>query len=133
MLKDNHIWACKGSITAAVKAAKKAGGFTTKVEVECQSEDEAIESIRAGADVVMLDNFTASGIRETAAKLKDRFNNESREPRREFLIEVSGGLTEDNIEGFVCPEVDIISTSAIHQGVKHVDFSLKIIQYRIPT
>ncbi|THW81066.1 nicotinate-nucleotide pyrophosphorylase, partial [Aureobasidium pullulans] len=58
MLKDNHIWACDNNISTAVLAAKSAGGFAIKVEVECQSLDEANQAIDAGADVVMLDNFT---------------------------------------------------------------------------
>jgi len=121
MLKDNHVKSA-GSITRAVKAARAAGGFAIKVEVECQTEDEANEAIKAGADVVMLDNFTGKGVKTAAASLKQRWKG-----RREFLVEVSGGLTETNVEGFVCNDVDIISTSSIHQGVPHVDFSLKIV------
>lgn len=128
MLKDNHIWSC-GSITAAVRAAKAAAGFAIKVEVECQSEEEAGEAIAAGADVVMLDNFSGEGVKEVAARLKRRFAAEAEKGcgGKGFLIEVSGGLTEGNVQGFVCNEVDVISTSSIHQGVKHVDFSLKIV------
>ncbi len=124
MLKDNHIWACSNSITRAVHAAKAAGGFSVKVEVECQSEEEAEEAIRAGADVVMLDNFTGEGVKIAARSLKQRLGKDE---GRTFLIEVSGGLTEGNVEGFVCKDVDVISTSSIHQGVMHVDFSLKIV------
>ena len=53
MLKDNHIWSA-GSITQAVKNAKKAAGFSQKIEVECQSLEEAIEASEAGADVSLL-------------------------------------------------------------------------------
>ncbi|KAH0129259.1 nicotinate-nucleotide pyrophosphorylase, partial [Aureobasidium melanogenum] len=53
MLKDNHIWACNNNIATAVSAAKAAGGFAIKVEVECQSLDEAEQACDAGADVVM--------------------------------------------------------------------------------
>lgn len=128
MLKDNHIWA-SGSITSAVHAAKAAGGFAVKVEVECQSESEADEAIAAGADVVMLDNFSGEGVKIAARNLKQKWSAEDRMGKggKGFLIEVSGGLTEDNVEGFVCADVDVISTSSIHQGVQHVDFSLKIV------
>jgi nicotinate-nucleotide pyrophosphorylase (carboxylating) len=119
MLKDNHVWA-SGSITRAVLAAKSAGGFAVKVEVECQSLEEANEAATAGADVVMLDNFTGEGVKEAARTLKQRWGDK-------LLIEVSGGITADNVGNFVCKDVDIISTSSIHQGVKHVDFSLKIV------
>jgi nicotinate-nucleotide pyrophosphorylase (carboxylating) len=120
MLKDNHIWA-SSSITSAVKAAKSAGGFAVKIEVECQSFEEADEAAMAGADVVMLDNFSGEGVRVCAKKLKEKWGH------RGLLVEVSGGLTEDNVKDYACKDVDIISTSSIHQGVKHVDFSLKVI------
>jgi len=125
MLKDNHIVAA-GSITNAVRAAKAAGGFAIKVEVECQSYEEADEAIAAGADIVMLDNFTPSGVKEAAKALKDKWGR-GIEGRKTFLVEVSGGLTEQNVEPYVCDDVDIVSTSSIHQGVPHVDFSLKIV------
>lgn len=125
MLKDNHIVAA-GSITSAVRAAKSAGGFAIKVEVECQSFEEADEAIAAGADVVMLDNFTGEGVKVAAAQLKEKWGRGAGD-RKAFLVEVSGGLTEENVEAYVCGDVDVISTSSIHQGVKHVDFSLKIV------
>ncbi|KAF2470365.1 uncharacterized protein BDR25DRAFT_287260 [Lindgomyces ingoldianus] len=105
MLKDNHIVAA-GSITNAVRAAKSAGGFAIKVEVECQSIEEADEAIGAGADVVMLDNFTPDGVKVAAAQLKDKWGRGTGD-RKAFLVEVSGGLTEDNVEGYVCRDVDI--------------------------
>lgn len=138
MLKDNHVWACANNqaadsktagkaestaaaIPRAVAAAKSAGGFATKVEVECQSVEEANAAIGAGAEVVMLDNFTADGVRAAAKQLKEEWNGKAR-----FLVEVSGGLTQDNAASFVCSDVDILSTSSIHQGVSTVDFSLKV-------
>lgn len=119
MLKDNHI-AAAGSIRTAVATAKAVGGFSVKVEVECQNEAEADEAIEAGADIIMLDNFSGQGVGSVAPRLKQRWTNKS------FLLEVSGGLTAENVDAFVCNDVDIISTSTIHQGVKHLDFSLKI-------
>ena len=120
MLKDNHIVAA-GSIKKAVAAAKEVGGFAVKIEVECRNETEADEAIDAGADIVMLDNFPHDGVKNAAASLKRRWQKD-----RRFLLEVSGGLTEENVRGYVSNHVDIISTSSIHQGVPHVDFSLKI-------
>ncbi|RDW92296.1 nicotinate-nucleotide pyrophosphorylase [Coleophoma crateriformis] len=120
MLKDNHIWA-KGSITEAVKAAKSVGGFSLKVEVEVDSESAADEAIEAGADVVMLDNFDGEGLRAVARTLKTKWAG-----KRQVLLECSGGLTTSNVESYINNDIDIISTSSIHQGVPHVDFSLKI-------
>lgn len=129
MLKDNHIWACGNSIETAVEAAKAAGGFAIKVEVECQTAEDAHRAIKAGADVVMLDNFSPDELKEAAKDIKDKHGRGIRAP----LVEVSGGLTEDNVRGYVCDDIDIISTSSIHQGVKHVDFSLKVVPKDVDT
>lgn len=96
MLKDNHVWS-RGSITDAVRAAKRVAGFSLKIEVEVQSEQEADEAIEAGADIVMLDNFTGDGVKVAARSLKERWQG-----KRHFLIEVSGGLREDNVEPYIC-------------------------------
>ena len=133
MLKDNHIWAhgnntnaedattTAAAITSAIQAARAAGGFSVKIEVECQSLDEAQTAAEAGADVVMLDNFGPEEVRRAAGRLKERWADR-------VLVEVSGGLTEENVEAYACADVDVISSSSIHQGVRHVDFSLKVIQ-----
>ncbi|OAA54913.1 nicotinate-nucleotide pyrophosphorylase [Cordyceps fumosorosea ARSEF 2679] len=121
MLKDNHIWSRGGRVADAVAAARAAAGFALKIEVEVQSEAQADEAVAAGADVVMLDNFDPEGVRVAARGLKERWAG-----KKHFLLEVSGGLTLDNVAAYACNDVDIISTSSIHQGVPHVDFSLKI-------
>jgi nicotinate-nucleotide pyrophosphorylase (carboxylating) len=126
MLKDNHIWACNNSITKAVHAAKAVGGFSVKIDVECQTEEEAREAIEAGADVVMLDNFQGEEVTKAVQNLRTYFKTETGS-RRQFLIEVSGGLTEANIQEYAGAGVDILSTSSIHQGVPHIDFSLKVL------
>ncbi|GME86736.1 hypothetical protein B5S28_g2809 [[Candida] boidinii] len=121
MLKDNHIWST-GSITKAIENAKKVIGFSTKIEVEVQSEEEANEAIEAGADIIMLDNFTGEGLKIAANNLKKNWLNKN----KKFYLECSGGLTLDNLDQFLCDEIDIYSTSSVHQGCKVVDFSLKI-------
>ncbi|TPX39247.1 hypothetical protein SeMB42_g05720 [Synchytrium endobioticum] len=120
MLKDNHVWAT-GSITNAVTAARLVGGFAMKIEVECRTEDEADEAIESGADIVMLDNFTAATMLETAAALKHRWAG-----KRTFLIEGSGGITEETVQEYFSPHVDILSFGSLTQSVPVIDFSLKI-------
>lgn len=161
MLKDNHIWACASptstthpqnsssspeaasekknkeqdtytAIHSAVAAARASAGFGLKIDVECQSEGEAEAAIAAGADIVMLDNFSPGELKRAARSLKERLHvgysgGDGVEGRREFLLEVSGGLHEGNVAEVVCPEVDVISSSGIHQGVGVVDFSLKVV------
>ncbi|KAK9381038.1 Quinolinate phosphoribosyl transferase [Kockiozyma suomiensis] len=121
MLKDNHVWAT-GSITKAVTAARSACGFSTKIEVECQSEEEADEAIAAGADVIMLDNFTGEGIVVASKSIKARWADKG----KSFLLECSGGLKEDNIKSYLTNSIDIYSTSSVHQGTGVIDFNMKI-------
>lgn len=140
MLKDNHIWACgkeraspaaeaaaspgpqDGDIAAAVAAARRVGGFALKIEVEVGAEDAADEAIEAGADVVMLDNFEpGEQLAQRAERLKERHRD------RRFLLEVSGGIVEETVGSYCVPGIDIISTSSIHQGVPHIDWSLKLV------
>jgi nicotinate-nucleotide pyrophosphorylase (carboxylating) len=118
MLKDNHIWSC-GSITEAVKIARKAAGFSQKIEVECQSLEEAMEAAEAGADIVMLDNFEPGQLQRDAETFKSKFPH--------VLVEASGGITTETMPDYLCPHVDIISQGKLTQGYPCVDFSLKIV------
>ncbi|KAJ1427464.1 nicotinatenucleotide pyrophosphorylase putative [Ochromonadaceae sp. CCMP2298] len=117
MLKDNHIWSA-GSITNAVKKARSAAGFSMKIEVECQSVAEALEAAAAGADIVMLDNFTSDSIEAAAGQIKAQFPH--------ILVEASGGITEATMGEFMSPSVDVISRGSLTQGYACADFSLKI-------
>lgn len=117
MLKDNHIWSA-GSIKAAVKLARKAAGFSQKIEVECQSYEEAEEASAAGADIVMLDNFSPEKLKADAALLKNAYPH--------VLIEASGGITTETMTEYFSENVDIISQGKLTQGYGCIDFSLKI-------
>lgn len=118
MLKDNHIWSCGGDITKAVQVAKTAAGFSQKIEVECQSIEEALEAASAGADVVMLDNYTPQGLKEDAKQVKEQFPN--------VIVEASGGITYETMGDYVCDSIDIISRGDLTQGYGCLDYSLKI-------
>eukprot|EP00548_Thalassiothrix_antarctica_P003299 CAMPEP_0194133038 /NCGR_PEP_ID=MMETSP0152-20130528/3354_1 /TAXON_ID=1049557 /ORGANISM="Thalassiothrix antarctica, Strain L6-D1" /LENGTH=283 /DNA_ID=CAMNT_0038828267 /DNA_START=21 /DNA_END=869 /DNA_ORIENTATION=+ len=107
MLKDNHIWSA-GSITSAVQLARQATGFSQKIEVECQSLEEAVEASIAGADIVMLDNFEPKQLKKDAKILKERFPH--------VLIEASGGITTATLPQYLSENVDIISQGMLTQG-----------------
>lgn len=104
-----------------------------------RDEEEANEAIAAGADIVMLDNFEGSELKSVARRLRERWSGSG----KKFLLETSGGITDSNLQqgaisgtwiSALIPkhptssqaEIDILSTSSVHQNVKHVDFSLKI-------
>jgi nicotinate-nucleotide pyrophosphorylase (carboxylating) len=118
MLKDNHIWSA-GSITQAVTLARKAAGFSQKIEVECQSLQEAIQAATAGADIVMLDNFTPQQLQQDAKTLKQQFPH--------LIIEASGGITTETMPDYLSEHVDVVSQGKLTQGYPCVDYSLKIV------
>ncbi|KAL7430436.1 hypothetical protein ACHAXM_002184 [Skeletonema potamos] len=119
MLKDNHVWACDGSIERAVKKARAVSGFSQKIEVECQSLSEAIIAAEAGADVVMLDNFEPDQLKKDAKVFKEKFPH--------VTVEASGGITMETMPLYFSEHVDVISQGKLTQGYDCVDFSLKIV------
>ncbi|XP_071093330.1 nicotinate-nucleotide pyrophosphorylase [carboxylating]-like [Haliotis cracherodii] len=117
MLKDNHIWTA-GSIEQAVKDVRVVSGFSSKIEVECRSLEEAREAARAGCHVVMLDNFSPKALSQTAVVLKKEFP--------ELILEASGGITQTSVRSYCDVNVDVISVSGLVQGYTTADFSMKI-------
>lgn len=117
MLKDNHITST-GSIANAIKKARQATSVWYKIEVECQSLEEAEEALKHGADIVMLDNFDAILAKNTAKKLKEKFPN--------CVIEISGGISRNTITDYFSPHIDIISMSSLVTYSKPADLSLKL-------
>ncbi|HEX68804.1 MAG TPA: carboxylating.nicotinate-nucleotide diphosphorylase, partial [Candidatus Bathyarchaeota archaeon] len=121
LIKDNHLTVI-GNIKEAVKIAKKKTLFSKKIEVEVSSVNEAVEAARAGADIIMLDNFTPKDVKKTVEKLrKERL-------RGKVLIEASGKINEENILEFAAAGVDIISLGSLTHSVKALDVSLEIIE-----
>jgi len=121
LIKDNHLTVI-GNIKEAIKTAKKKTLFSKKIEVEVSSVNEAVEAARAGADIIMLDNFTPKDVKKTVEKLrKERL-------RGKVLIEASGKINEENILEFAAAGVDIISLGSLTHSVKALDVSLEIIE-----
>ncbi|KAI0567006.1 nicotinate-nucleotide pyrophosphorylase [Gracilaria domingensis] len=116
MLKDNHLKAA-GSISAAISAVKAVAGFTAKVDVEVSTLSEAVSACEAGADIIMLDNFSPQRIKDTVPVITRQFPN--------VTIEVSGGITPLSLKDFLIDNVDVISFS-IGKYAPQVDLSLKI-------
>lgn len=121
LIKDNHI-AIVGDVKKAIHEAKKRASFIHKVEVEVERIDDAIKAAEAGADIIMVDNVDPSTLAEIIRTLKDK------KLRDKVLIEVSGGITPENIEEYAKMGPDIISTSYITMKAKPIDLSLDIVE-----
>ncbi|MFZ1039127.1 MAG: carboxylating nicotinate-nucleotide diphosphorylase [Candidatus Bathyarchaeia archaeon] len=119
LIKDNHI-AVAGSIEVAVKRAKEVGSFTKKIEVEVSSAEDALAAAKAGADIIMLDNFSPKQVEKAMSRLEEAaFSGK-------VLIEASGGITAENILEFASKQVDIVSLGELTHSAKTLDLSLEI-------
>ncbi len=120
LIKDNHL-TIVGSVEEAVKRAKANASFTKKIEVEVTNIEAAIKAAEAGADIVMLDNFTPKQAKEAGERLrKAGFTN--------VLLEVSGGITAENLLDYASVQVDVISMGGLTHSVKALDISLEIVK-----
>jgi len=121
LIKDNHIRII-GDIAKAVKLAKEKASFAHKIEIEASTVDEAIKAAESGADIVMLDNMRPDEVAKVIEELKNRGL------RERVLIEVSGGITPQNILDYARLDVDIISCGYITMSSKAVDMSLEVVE-----
>jgi nicotinate-nucleotide pyrophosphorylase (carboxylating) len=119
LIKDNHINLC-GSVGEAVKRARAAASFATKVEVEVRSLAEALEAAEAGADIIMLDNMSPEGVKEVVKEF------ERRGLRNRVLLEASGGINQTNLLDYAQAGVDIISMGSLTLSPPPVDLSLEV-------
>lgn len=113
LLKDNHIGAA-GSITNAVRMAKKYAPFVRKIEVEVETLDQVKEAVEAGADIIMLDNMTTDQMRAAIDLIDGRAETEC-----------SGNVTKENIERLISLGVDYISSGALTHSSPIMDISMK--------
>jgi len=123
IIKDNHL-AVVGDVSKAVKKVRDAVSFSKKIEIEVSKDNEALKAAKAGADIVMLDNFSSQQIKETIALL------EKEGLRGKILIEAGGGVNEQNILEFAATGVDILSLGEITDSVRALDMSLEVVKVR---
>ena len=117
MIKDNHIKLI-GSVEKAIKKSKdKVKDKIIEVEVEVENEEDASIAAQLNVDVIMLDNFNPKTAEEVANKVK--------QVNPEILIEISGGINEDNISDYAS-FADRISLGCLTHSIKNKDFSLEI-------
>jgi nicotinate-nucleotide pyrophosphorylase (carboxylating) len=121
LIKDNHL-VIVGDPAEAVRLAKEKASFTKKIEVEITKATDIVRVAEAGADIIMLDNFTPNEV-DKAVEMLEKANL----PRK-VLIEISGGINNETILDYAKAKIDIISLGAITHSVKALDISLEIIK-----
>ncbi len=120
LIKDNHIQVV-GGVIESIELAKENVSFTKKIEIEVESEEDAVRASIFGADIVMLDNMSPKEISSVLNTLKER------RLREDVIIEVSGGINPENILNYAELDVDVISSGFITNSAKSLDLSLNII------
>lgn len=118
LIKENHIAAC-GSIEQAISTARINHADKT-VEVEVESIDELTQALNAGADIIMLDNFSTQMI-EQAVKLTAEIS------AGHTKLEVSGNMTLATLKDYAKSGVDFISVGALTKHVQAVDLSMRFV------
>jgi nicotinate-nucleotide pyrophosphorylase (carboxylating) len=123
LIKDNHI-AIAGGIEKAVGKVKEEASFSKKIEVEASKVEDVLDAAKAGADIIMLDNFSPKQIEKAVNLLKKAgfFGK--------ILLEASGGITAENILSFASIGVDIVSLGELTHSIKALDISLDITRTR---
>lgn len=112
LIKDNHLAGV--SITDAVRDAL-ARWPGRAVEVECDRVEQVGEAIAAGATMVLLDNMTPDEVRACVELVEGR-----------LLVEVSGGVTIENVRAYASTGADLVSTSVITQSAPALDLAFDI-------
>jgi nicotinate-nucleotide pyrophosphorylase (carboxylating) len=115
LIKENHITAC-GGIEAAVGYARKLSR-ELNVEVEVENLDELDQALAAGADTIMLDNFSLDELREAVARGKGR-----------ATLEASGNVDDTTLRAIADTGVDCISSGALTKDIKAIDLSMRLVE-----
>jgi len=117
LIKNNHITAA-GGVRKAVEAAREGVSFSKKVSCEARTLQQAQEAIGAGADIILLDNFKPKDIGGVVEILK------SEGIRDKVILEVSGGVNEENAKEYAATGVDVLSSGALTHSFKSADFNM---------
>ena len=114
MIKDNHI-AAAGGVRRAIEAVRGSAEHAHGLEVEVDTLDQLDEALAAGATVVLLDNMEPDQVRAAVARVAGR-----------ATVEVSGGVTIDDVRAFAAAGADVISAGALTTNAVWIDLSLVV-------
>ncbi|MCL1476886.1 carboxylating nicotinate-nucleotide diphosphorylase [Marinobacter sp. M3C] len=113
LIKENHIAAC-GSIAAAVRAARELAPGKP-VEVETENLNELQQALDAGADIIMLDEFSLADMRTAVAQTAGKAK-----------LEASGGIDDSTLVAIAETGVDFISLGTLTKNLRAVDLSMRL-------
>ena len=121
MLKENHLaWA--GGVTAAIAAVRADAPWPARVIVEAETAEEAQAALAAGADALLLDEFSPDALTKLVPVL--RAQAELRPARTSVVLEASG-VNPADLKLYAATGVDLISTSAPMTRSSWLDLSMR--------
>ena len=116
MLKENHIaWA--GGITAAITAVREQAPWPTAVIVEAETEAQALEAVQAGANGVLLDEFSPEQLTQLVPRLRDCSTG--------VVVLEASGIQPEQLQTYAATGIDLISTSAPVTRSRWLDLSMR--------
>lgn len=117
LIKDNHL-ALAGGVREAVRRARENSPHLLKIEVEVESLGALEEALRAGADVILLDNMRPEEVREALGL--------ARKQKPDIIVEVSGGVNLGTVRSYAEAGPDLISVGALTHSAPAADVSLEV-------
>lgn len=115
LIKENHIAAC-GGIAQAIATARQIAP-SKPVEVEVENFDELEQALDAGADIVMLDNFSLDDMRHAVKHVAGRCK-----------LEASGNITDQTLRAVAETGVDYVSMGTLTKDVQAIDLSMRFVE-----
>ncbi len=115
LIKNNHLTAV-GSITQAVRLARQNSHHLLKIEVEVTTLAELDEALKAGADIIMLDNMDEAAMTRAVQITAGR-----------ALLEASGSMTLERLPAVAATGVNLISMGALTHSAPAVDIHLRLL------
>jgi len=117
MIKDTHLKTIK-DLKSYIKEARKKIPFTAKIEVEAETFEIACEAMACGSDIVMCDNMTPTQVEEVVSYRDKNYPH--------ILLEASGNISLETIEGYAKTGVDAISSGSLIHQANWIDLSMKL-------
>jgi nicotinate-nucleotide pyrophosphorylase (carboxylating) len=126
LIKDNHLIFCSADASAraaeavrkAVSMAKRAAGHLQKIEVEAETLEQVEQAVRAGADVILLDNMDADALAKAVKIVRSR--------KKTIFLEASGNVSLRNLGRIAATGVDAISVGALTHSAPALDISIEL-------
>ena len=113
LIKENHI-AAAGGLSAAFRAAQRAGSAASFIQVEVETLDQLAEALAAGVKMVLLDNMPIDQVRAAVAMADGACS-----------LEISGGVTFERLRALAATGVDRISVGALIKDIRAIDLSMR--------